>query len=428
MREPREAKGPAAKPGPAEIKIKVGRDGRLTLPREIAKKLGADAGAAIDLVVDNGRVEILPDIHSLARLYIEPTSRCNLACRTCIRNTWAETPGDMAPETFDRLRRGLGRFPHLESVMFGGFGEPLAHPDILRMIAAMSRRGLRAEITTNGTLLDETMIRGLLESRLDTLWVSLDGTRESSYEDIRAGANFKDVVSNLQRLQALQETSARKIRVGIAFVVMRRNVRDLKTMDELARSIGADVVTVSHVLPYRPEMEEEMLCRLTLSLDTFAAVPEKTVIHLPRLDINALTKDTIFRLLQGFENLTMMGNKIAAATHWCRFIRERCTFIRWDGQMAPCMGLLHSHKTYLYGYERTISPHLLGNVRRTSLSRIWDSGEYRDFREKVKAFDYSPCHLCGGCDLLKDNKEDCFGNSFPVCGGCLWAQGVIQCP
>jgi MoaA/NifB/PqqE/SkfB family radical SAM enzyme len=428
MREPREAKGPAAKPGPAEIKIKVGRDGRLTLPREIAKKLGADAGAAIDLVVDNGRVEILPDIHSLARLYIEPTSRCNLACRTCIRNTWAETPGDMAPETFDRLRRGLGRFPHLESVMFGGFGEPLAHPDILRMIAAMSRRGLRAEITTNGTLLDETMIRGLLESRLDTLWVSLDGTRESSYEDIRAGANFKDVVSNLQRLQALQETSARKIRVGIAFVVMRRNVRDLKTMDELARSIGADVVTVSHVLPYRPEMEEEMLCRLTLSLDTFAAVPEKTVIHLPRLDINALTKDTVFRLLQGFENLTMMGNKIAAATHWCRFIRERCTFIRWDGQMAPCMGLLHSHKTYLYGYERTISPHLLGNVRRTSLSRIWDSGEYRDFREKVKAFDYSPCHLCGGCDLLKDNKEDCFGNSFPVCGGCLWAQGVIQCP
>ena len=428
MREPREVKGPAAKPGPAEIKIKVGRDGRLTLPREIAKKLGADAGAALDLVVDNGRVEILPDIHSLARLYIEPTSRCNLACRTCIRNTWAETPGDMAPETFDQLRRGLGRFPHLESVMFGGFGEPLVHPDLLRLIAAVSRRRLRAEITTNGTLLDEAMIRGLLESRLDTLWVSLDGTRESSYEDIRAGANFKDVVSNLQRLQTVQETSARKIRVGIAFVVMRRNVRDLKTMNELARSIGADVVTVSHVLPYRPEMEEEMLCRLTLSLDTFAAVPEKTVIHLPRLDINALTKDTVFRLLQGFENLTMMGNKIAAATHWCRFIRERCTFIRWDGQVAPCMGLLHAHKTYLYGYERTISPCLLGDVNRTPLSRIWNSREYRDFREKVKAFDYSPCHLCGGCELLKDNKEDCFGNAFPVCGGCLWAQGVIQCP
>jgi hypothetical protein len=141
-----------------------------------------------------------------------------------------------------------------------------------------------------------------------------------------------------------------------------------------------------------------------------------------------LTRDTIFRLLQGFENLTMMGNKIAAATRWCRFIRERCALVRWDGQAAPCMGLLHGHKTYLYGYERTISPSLLGDVNRTPLSRIWNSKEYRDFREKVKAFDYSPCHLCGGCELLKDNKEDCFGNAFPICGGCLWAQGVIQCP
>ncbi len=26
------------------------------------------------------------------------------------------------------------------------------------------------------------------------------------------------------------------------------------------------------------------------------------------------------------------------------------------------------------------------------------------------------------------NEEDCFGNTFPTCGGCLWAQGVIRCP
>jgi hypothetical protein len=30
--------------------------------------------------------------------------------------------------------------------------------------------------------------------------------------------------------------------------------------------------------------------------------------------------------------------------------------------------------------------------------------------------------------LLESNEEDCYGNTFPVCGGCLWAQGVIQCP
>jgi hypothetical protein len=67
-------------------------------------------------------------------------------------------------------------------------------------------------------------------------------------------------------------------------------------------------------------------------------------------------------------------------------------------------------------------------VREGDLFEIWNSKAYADFREKVKAFDYSPCHVCGGCSMLESNEEDCYGNAFPACGGCLWAQGVIQCP
>jgi MoaA/NifB/PqqE/SkfB family radical SAM enzyme len=410
------------------LRVKVGRDGRLRIPREIARRLGADPGRVLDLAVGGGKVEILPDVHSLAKVYIEPTSRCNLTCETCLRRTWDEPLGDMDRETIESLFQGLRRFRHLETVMFGGFGEPTTHPDILSLIARAKSLGVRAEMTTNGTRLDDDFLRGLFESRLDTLWVSLDGTKEASYEDVRAGASFGRIVESLQRLQAMNAKSGHRIRVGIAFVLMRRNIRDLETMDDLARSVGANVVMVSHVLPYRPEMEKEMLCRLTLSLDTFAAVPEKTLIHLPRMDVNALTSETILHLLQGFENLTLMGNKIAADTHRCRFIFDRCAFIRWDGKVAPCMGLLHAHTTYLYGYERRIAPHLLGDVREKPLPAIWRSASYREFREKVKAFDFSPCHLCGGCDLLKDNQADCFGNGFPACGGCLWAQGVVQCP
>jgi cholesterol oxidase len=38
------------------------------------------------------------------------------------------------------------------------------------------------------------------------------------------------------------------------------------------------------------------------------------------------------------------------------------------------------------------------------------------------------CTFCGGCDMSESNVEDCFGNEFPTCGGCLWSQGVVQCP
>ena len=407
---------------------RVAEDGHVAVPLEVSKKLGLSPGADLDLVVSEGRVEILPNIHSLNRLYVEPTTRCNLACRTCIRNTWDEPLGDMDDETFAAIARALPRFPHLESVMFGGFGEPTVHPRIFDMIREVKAAGLKAELTTNATLLDAGRLDGLLRERLDRLWISFDGTSSESYEAVREGARFGEVIENLERLRRGNGGDGRVPEIGIAFVLMRTNLGDLKDLDRLARSLGARRVLVSHILPYSAEMEKEMLCLQTLTLDTFTFAPGKVELSLPRTDVNALTKDAFFSLFQGFENLTFMGNRIAVDAPHCRFVRNRTTFVRWDGRVSPCMALLHSHKTFLYGGERRIRAHDFGNVRTDDLAAVWKSAAYAEFREKVRAFDYSPCHVCGGCTLFENNEEDCYGNAFPACGGCLWAQGVIQCP
>jgi MoaA/NifB/PqqE/SkfB family radical SAM enzyme len=431
MRESAEIQGPARRKnaGRAALhRVKVDPNGALKLPPDFIKTLGVKAGETLEVAEDRGRLEIRPNIHSLARVYIEPTSRCNLACRTCIRNTWNEPLGDMSPKTFDKIVAHLRCFDHLESVMFGGFGEPTAHPEILDMLGAVKKLGVASELTTNGTFLDERMIRGLFKARLNRLWVSFDGTDEASHESIRLGARFGRVVENLRTLQTINARSRHKIAVGLSFVVLRRNIGDLKNVDELARSVGADKVLVSNVLPYSEEMEKEMLCLLTLTTETFSFASAKTEVSLPRLDVSPLTRETIYHLLQGYQNLTMMGNKIFAETRSCRFVRDRATFVRWDGQVSPCLGLLHEHKTYLYGNERRIRPYFVGDIRTKSLYALWNSREYRKFRERVRDFDFSPCHICGGCNLLETNDEDCFGNIYPVCGGCLWAQGVIQCP
>ena len=94
-------------------------DRTLRLPPEAARTLGLEAGARLDLVVERGRVEVRPNIHSLGRVYIEPSSRCNLSCRTCIRQTWSEPQGDMAPELFRKVVEDLRRFPGLASAMLG---------------------------------------------------------------------------------------------------------------------------------------------------------------------------------------------------------------------------------------------------------------------------------------------------------------------
>jgi len=311
--------------------------------------------------------------------------------------------------------------------MFGGFGEPTTHPDILAMIGKVKALGVRAEMTTNGTLLDEPMIDGLFQNRLDRLWVSFDGADESRFESIRKGARFQRVVNSLERLKK-RGARRRKIDVGIAYVVMKSNIDDLKAVDELARRIGADRIMVSNVLPYSPDMEKEMLCQLTLTTDTFTASPGKIEMSLPRLDVSPVTREALYSLLQGFQNLSLMENKIHVPSQQCRFIQDRTTFVRWDGQVSPCMGLLHPYKTYLYGNERKVRSYSLGDIRRGTLLKIWNSKEYKAFREKLRAFDFSPCHICGGCTLVESNEEDCYGNTFPACGACLWAQGVIQCP
>lgn len=419
---------------PAGLKARVGKDGRIVLPAEVTRKLGLVPGTEVPVEAGAGRVEILPNIHSLARLYIEPTSRCNLTCLTCVRNTWKEPLGDMDWIVFERLAGQLGRFEHLESVMFGGFGEPTAHRRIVDMVRAVKALGLRAEMVTNGTLLDEVLIRALHGAGLDTLWVSFDGMAEEVFEEIRRGANFRRVVESLQILKSLNDAAGAPgagghgVEVGLAVVVMRKNVNDLAHLYEIVERTGARRVSVSNVLPYTPEMEKEMVCRLTLALDTFSDAPGKPAVSLPRIDFNPVTRDALLGLFWGYANLDMMGNPISARTGYCRFIKDRATFVRWDGKVAPCMGLLHSHTTTLHQTDRVIEGYVLGDVANGDLFDIWNSYEYRAFRERVNAFDFAPCHICGGCALLETNNEDCFGNVFPACGGCLWAHGVIQCP
>lgn len=401
----------------------------LRLPPEAARKLGLSPGARLEVAVGRGGVELRPGIHSLAKVYLEPSSRCNLFCRTCIRRTWSEPQGDMAPPVFQKLLEDLRRFPHLSTVMLGGFGEPTMHPGLLSMVRGLKKLKIRAEMVSNGTLLDERLSAGLLEGGLDRLWISLDGAEDSSFEHIRKGARFKDVVQNLKRLREMNEKSSRRIGIGIAFVLTRKNLSGLKDIGRLAKKVGADRVSISNVIPYSPQMESQLVCDQALTLGTFASMPGKLEIDLPRLDINAETQEALWRLAAGAGSLSLMGSPIGARVDECRFIRERSLCVRWDGKVAPCMGLLHSHEIHFHGYRRMNSCHFVGDLAQQDLWDIWSADGYAAFRDKVAAFDFSPCHLCGGCGMAEDNKEDCTGNKFPAtCGGCLWAQGIIQCP
>ena len=90
----------------------------------------------------------------LKKLYIEPTTKCNLNCKMCFRHTWFDEPVcDMSLEAY---RHVLATMPRsVEPIFFGGMGEPLFHKDILEMIRMAAETGAEVELLTNGTLLNE---------------------------------------------------------------------------------------------------------------------------------------------------------------------------------------------------------------------------------------------------------------------------------
>jgi MoaA/NifB/PqqE/SkfB family radical SAM enzyme len=415
--------------------ILVDLHGRLIIPPELASLYAIKPGDEIGIYkTPDGLSLRLPS--RLNKLYIEPTNQCNLDCRTCVRNYWDEPMGRMSDAVFARIVEGLRTFSPPPGVFFGGIGEPLSHPRIVQMVAAVKALGARVELITNATLLTADISRQLVQTGLDRLWVSLDGATPESYADIRLGAALPQVLKNLGHFQEAVFNERGMIdcctggaraatELGIAFVAMKRNIADLPAVIRTGQHFGAGNFMVSNVIPYSKTMISETLYHRGLIDNGYFKQ-----LSLPRMDMDELTFKPLFQAVK-MVNGNMAGIYAENLKNRCPFIAGGSGAVRWDGGLSPCLPLLHRHTTYsgFLPYEERLSERwIIGNLMEHSLADLWNMPEHLSFRDRVQDFDFAECTICGSCDLAEKNEEDCIGNTFPTCGGCLWAQGVVQCP
>lgn len=415
--------------GMSTVWAEVDQEGRLVLPPEVTSRYGLKPGARVRLDENTNSLRLHRPITHLAKVYIEPTNRCNLTCRTCIRNIWDVELGQMSAATFARILEGLQAITPPPTVFLGGLGEPLAHRRIVEMVASVKALGTSVELITNGTLLTETRSRQLIEAGLDILWVSIDGATSESYADVRLGAALPQVLDNLDRFRRLRPPShLPRPEIGISFVAMKRNIADLPEVIALGRRLGATRFLVTNVLPYTSEMCAETLYEGALSDIAYLPSLWLPQLSLPKLDLNDLTSEVFIRALRSGCNVTLAGNNLGIANDTCTFVESGAMAIAWDGNVSPCIPLMYTHVSYLHGRQRISRRYVVGNVAERDLLDLWNDPEYVAYRDRVQRFAFSPCTFCGGCELAETNEADCLGNTFPTCGGCLWAQGVIRCP
>lgn len=194
--------------------------------------------------------------HPLRQLFWECTLRCNLRCRHCGSDCKmvAQTP-DMPAEDFLRVIDSLTPHvdPHRVMIIISG-GEPLMRDDLEAVGTALMERGYPWGIVTNGMLLTEERLRGLIAAGMRSAAVSLDGLADDHCWMRGHDLSF-DRATRAIRLLARTE--------GLAWDVLtcvnRRNIDSLPAIRDLVVSLGIRRWRLTAVFPSgRAREDEEM--------------------------------------------------------------------------------------------------------------------------------------------------------------------------
>lgn len=358
-------------------------------------------------------IHILPLKKDLREVYVEIASTCNLTCKTCMRLVRKkEREGLMDRNLFLKIIDGMESLPKIERLHFGGYGEPLLHPELPFFIRKAKEKGVRVSISSNGTLLSPSLAEAFIDSGLDSITLSLDSVKPLLFQEIRVGGDLLEIKKNIKALNEKKRAEKKsKPYLEAEMVIMKSNIHELKELKREAPKLGIVRILVTHLLAHSKEMWSEVLYQ------------EKRG-QLKEMDYWPLEEEDFLR----FGRLALP--RIAwGSERECSFVKNRALVISWQGDISPCYGLMYSYPYHLFGREKEVTPFILGNLKRESLLAIWQKEEYVRFRKKVEDYRFPSCHDCSigeTCTYSKEN-EDCWGSS-PSCADCLWSQKIVSCP
>ena len=288
----------------------------------------------------------------LNKIYVEPTTRCNLACVTCIRHSWDEPFGDMDWSVYRALIDGLAEFPGQKTIAFAGFGEPLLHerfPDMLRLA---HERGLRTEMTSNAMLLTSSLAERLIDAGLDQFTVSIDGMSNESHGSVRPGASLEEITDNVRKLYWWSEKKyttrldiesdlnlapLAPLKIGIEFVAMKSNINELPAIQEIAAKIRASFIIVSNLLPYTAEMQDQILYNLEATSYEGQGWSHNPLWMLPKMDWNRETQGPLSTIMRRQANLSYLDINLNQRNNHCpvRPDRQPGRGLAWRRQSLP---------------------------------------------------------------------------------------------
>jgi len=285
---------------------------------------------------------------------IEPTIRCNLACKMCQITTWDRQTPNLTVSDLDFFCKSI---PTLIKIKLQGMGEPFLHKSFFDMVELSELNGIGVTTISNGTLLNEGLVKKITESNLEAIQISLDGATAETFEKIRIKGNFKKVVEGIRRLTSFRGKSNTPI-ISVWMVGMKENIHELPQMVQLCHDMGVDKLTLQHDLAFWGK--EEWMQNLSDQSLT------------GKMDDHYLDEASALAEKLNFEFDCYRGNKYSVKENKICGWPWASMYISADGYVCPCC-VVSDPEVFNFG-----------NLKKQRFDEIWNSDEYKDFRKNMK--------------------------------------------
>lgn len=175
------------------------------------------------------------------RIIIEITNACNLRCKMCARLKMNRPVTHMSRKMFEDII--MENKDRLEFVSLNGLGEPLLHPELFEYIKYCRTNRIKTGISTNCTMLTEEASENLLKNGPDLTILAIDGASKESYEKVRSGAKFDEVVKNVKRLLEMKARMKKnRTYIVLQCIVMPETKEEIKSFYRLFEGYKYDAI------------------------------------------------------------------------------------------------------------------------------------------------------------------------------------------
>ena len=295
----------------------------------------------------------VPVIHGLPIcISFEPTTSCNLRCPECPSGlrSFTRATGMLGQPLFQNVIDQLA--PTLSYLTFYFQGEPYLHPQFLDMVQYAASKNIYTATSTNAHYLKDENARLTVESGLDRLIISIDGTTQDTYQSYRVGGSLEKVIEGARNIIAWKKKlKSSTPHVMFQFLVVKPNEHQIPEVYTLAKQIGVDQVVLKTAQIYDYANGSDL-------------IPEQ---------------DQYSRYRKMNDGSYTIKNSL---DNHCWKMWHSCV-ITWDGKIVPCCFDKDAH-------------HVLGDLTKNSFEEVWNGDAYHSFRASLLR-SRSEIEICKNC-------------------------------